>query len=133
MVTISEGEISHQLQTTLPAEMDICLDDELEVAGRWVRVRRMQTETGDLRAGLMENVKHLWVQAYDQIAIGFSITRGDTTESFDRSYPPETLFVIGRPPPDLPDRLIIRIKTRDRVRRRGSVQARDISRVYLQA
>ncbi len=132
-VVVSDGPVSERTVTELEEDDLITVGDEFFIEdGRRLRVCSIELD-GDKRVkkSRASNVKMLWAQQFDNLSI--KVTVNNDRVSYPRRIPaePDDEFTIGnRLELEDMDCFIHAIKTRERLVHRGSVEAREIVRIY---
>ena len=132
-VIFSDGEESEHTTTTLESNEIIAIDDEFFLDdGRRACVTHMDVEDGsNVRKAQATKIKRLWVKQFDILSVKVSVNDGKKTYSLRVEAEPDDEFVVGTQIEfeDF-DCLIHAIKTKDSLVKRGSAEARDITRIY---
>ncbi len=132
-VVISDGPVSETSTTELEEDDKVMVGDEFFIEdGRRLRVCSLDLGDGK-RVGraLTQDIKTIWAQQFDVLSL--KVTINDNRKSYSRRIEaePDDEFSIEQvlSMPDM-DCYIHAIKTRERLINRGSVEARDIVRIY---
>lgn len=132
-VVFSDGDVSEVTKTTIESNDIIQIDDEFELDdGRLVCVTHIDVEDGsNVKKVLAPRVKKLWVKRFDILSVKVSVNDGQKTYSLRVEVEPDDEFVVGTQLEfeDF-DCLIHAIKTKHSLVKRGSAEARDITRIY---
>lgn len=132
-VVYSDGDVSERTRTTIESNDIIQVDDEFELdSGMLVRVTHIDVaDDRRVKKALATDVKRLWVKRFDVLSVKVSVNDGGKTYSLRVEAEPDDEFVVGTQLEfeDF-DCLIHAIKTRHSLVRRGSAEARDITRIY---
>ncbi len=132
-VIISCGAETETAETELETDDTVAVDDEFFLDdGRRVRITAIEIEDGKhIKKTKTDRVKVLWVKQYDILNIKVSVNDNRKTYSVRIEAEPDDDFEIGQKLEfeDF-DCYIHAIKAKFRLVRRGSVEARDIVRVY---
>lgn len=132
-VIYSDGDVSEQASTTLESNDIVEIEDEFELDdGRRVCVTHIDVE-GDrkVKRAVATDIRRLWVKRFDILSVKVSVNDAGRTYSLRVEAEPDDEFVVGSLLrfEDF-DCLIHAIKTKHNLVRRGSAEARDITRVY---
>lgn len=132
-VLFSEGDVTDTTQTTLRENEIVAVGDEFELDdGRHVQITYIEMPDGSRRKKVpATEIKALWVKAYDILQIKVSVNDYKKTYSMISEAEPDDEFTVGMYMHfDLWDCVIHAIKTKDKLIRKGTAEARDIVRVY---
>ncbi len=132
-VIFSDGDQSAPAKTTIESNDIIAVDDELFMDdGRRVCVTHIDVADGSRKKkALATDVKKLWVKQFDILSIKVSVNDGRKTYPLRVEAEPDDEFVVGTQLEfDDFDCLIHAIKTKNSLVKRGSAEARDITRIY---
>ena len=132
-VIYSDGEVSEPSRTTLESNEIIQIDDEFEMDdGRLVCVTYIDVFSGEsVSKALATDIKKLWVKKFDVLSVKVSVNDYKTTYSLRVQAKPDDVFTVGTQLEfDDFDCLIHAIKTKHSLVKRGSAEARDITRIY---
>ncbi|MCL1978618.1 MAG: hypothetical protein FWG60_00440 [Methanomassiliicoccaceae archaeon] len=132
-VLFSEGSVTATTDTELESNEVLTVGDEFYLEdGRRVCITHIETEDG--RKGnrfQADRIKALWVKQFDILSVKVSVNDGQRTYSVRTDADPDDEFLIGTILSfDDFDALIHAIKTKDRLLKNGSAEARDITRIY---
>jgi uncharacterized Zn finger protein len=132
-VLFSDGSVTETTETELESNEILAVGDEFYLDdGRMVCVTHIETEDG--RKGnksQADKIKALWVKQFDVISVKVSVNDGQKTYSVRTEAEPDDEFTVGMLLPfDDFDALIHAIKTKDRLLKKGSAEAREITRIY---
>ncbi len=132
-VIYSDGDVSETTSTTIESNDIIEIDDEFELDnGMHVCVTHIDVEDGKkVKKALATRVKKLWVKRFDILSVKVSVNDNQKTYPLRIEAEPDDEFVVGTQLQfeDF-DCLIHAIKTKHSLVRRGSAEARDITRIY---
>lgn len=132
-VVYSDGDVSETTRTTIESNDIIEIDDEFELDdGRKVCVTHIDlADDRKVKKALATDIKKLWVKRFDILSVKVSVNDDDKTYSLRVEAEPDDEFVVGTQLEfeDF-DCLIHAIKTKHSLVRRGSAEARDITRIY---
>lgn len=132
-VLISDEDITETAVTKLREDEIVAVGDEFDLDdGRHVQVTYIELPDGSRKKKVpATEIKALWVKYYGILNIKVSVN------DYKKTYPmlceaePDDEFTIGMMMHfDLWDCVIHAIKTKDKLRRKGTVEARDIVRIY---
>ena len=132
-VIISDGPVSEKTETEIEEGETVRIDDEFFLEdGRRLRVCSIDLGDGQRRKrAQIEDIKTIWAQQFDVLNV--KVTVNDNRKSYSRRIEaePDDEFVIGHVL-TLPDMecYIHAIKARDRLHYKGSVEAREVVRIY---
>lgn len=132
-VVFSDGDVSESTTTTLESNEIVAVDDEFFLDdGRRACVTHMDVEDGsNVRKARATEIKKLWVKQFDVLSVKVSVNDDRRTYSLRVEAEPDDEFVVGTQIEfeDF-DCLIHAIKTKNSLVKRGSAEARDITRIY---
>ncbi len=132
-VLFSDGDITETTETELESNEILTVDDEFYLDdGRRVCITHIETEDGKKgRKFQADRIKALWVKQFDILRVKVSVNDGRRTYSARIEAEPEDEFTVGMVVgfEDF-DALIHAIKTKDRLLKKGSAEAKDIIRMY---
>ncbi len=132
-VIISDGPVSEKTETELEEGETIRIDDEFFLEdGRRLRVCSIDLGNGQRKKRAQtQDVNTIWAQQFDVLNV--KVTVNDNRKSYSRRIEaaPDDEFTIGHVL-TLPDMecYIHAIKARDRLHSKGSVEAREVVRIY---
>ena len=132
-VIISRYETSERKMVNLPAEQVVRIGDEIEVDGELVRITAIDTMKGRrVKRERLKNVKTLWaVSLAIPVRVKYSLHEGGITTSGEIHTSRERVFSVGEVVVTPEETFVIeKIKTKDRMLRRGSAYAEEIVRIY---
>ena len=132
-VLFSDGDVTETTETELEANEILAIDDEFYLEdGRRVCVTTIETIDGKKgKKSQADNIKALWVKQFDVLSVKVSVNDGQKTYSVRTEAEPEDEFATGMILSfDGFDALIHAIKTKERLIKNGSAEARDITRIY---
>ena len=132
-VLFSDGGVTDTAETELMSNEILAIGDEFSLDdGRRVRITQIETESG--RKGKRfqaDTIKALWVKQFGVLSVKVSVNDGHRTYSVRTEADPDDEFATGMTLAfDDFDALVHAIKTRDRLIKNGSAEARDITRIY---
>ena len=132
-VLLSDGDLTETTQTMLREDEIVAVGDEFDLDdGRHVQITYIELPDGSRKKKVpATEVKALWVKAFGVLMVKVSVN------DYKKTYPmlceaePDDEFTVGMFMHfDLWDCVIHAIKTKDKLRRKGTVEARDIVRIY---
>ncbi len=132
-VLFSEGDVTDTTQTTLLENEILAVGDEFDLDdGRHVQITHIEMPDGSRRKKVpAPEIKALWVKAFDNLQIKVSVNDYKKTYSMISDAEPDDEFTVGMYMHfDLWDCAIHAIKTKDKLLRKGTAEARDIVRIY---
>ena len=132
-VVFSDGDVTTVTETVLKSNEVVEKGDEFFLdSGERVRVTLIDEESGrNPRRAQATRIKCLWVKQFGILNVKISVNDNHRTLSMVVEAEPDDDFTIGMiiPFEDF-DCLVHAIKTKDRLIRNGSAEARNITRVY---
>ena len=134
-VVVSEGSESRRTGLEIEVDEVLCIGDELLVDGIPVQIRAIEVgHEKRVEVAPVADIETLWTVRFDRIRVKFSMNLGARTKTSEEVAAPDEEFTIGEmvEVAGVPA-VIHRIKSKDRLVRKGSVEARDIVRVYCRA
>ena len=132
-VLFSDGAPTETTQTMLREDEIVAVGDEFDLDdGRHVQITYIELPDGSRKKKVpATQVKALWVKAFGVLMVKVSVN------DYKKTYPmlceaePDDEFTVGMFMHfDLWDCVIHAIKTKDRLLRKGTAEARDIVRIY---
>ena len=132
-VLLSDGDLTETTQTMLREDEIVAVGDEFDLDdGRHVQITYIELPDGSRKKKVpATEVKALWVKAFGVLMVKVSVN------DYKKTYPmlceaePDDEFTVGMFMHfDLWDCVIHAIKTKDRLLRKGTAEARDIVRIY---
>ncbi len=132
-VVYSDGEVSETTRTTIESNDIIAIDDEFELDdGRRVCVTHIDVDDGkNVKKALATDIRKLWVKRFDILSVKVSVNDDDRTYSLRVEAEPDDEFVVGTQLEFKDFNCLIHvIKTKHSLVRRGSAEARHITRIY---
>ena len=132
-VLLSDGDLTETTQTMLREDEIVAVCDEFDLDdGRHVQITYIELPDGSRKKKVpATEVKALWVKAFGVLMVKVSVN------DYKKTYPmlceaePDDEFTVGMFMHfDLWDCVIHAIKTKDRLLRKGTAEARDIVRIY---
>ena len=132
-VLLSDGDLTETTQTMLREDEVVAVGDEFDLDdGRHVQITYIELPDGSRKKKVpATEVKALWVKAFGVLMVKVSVN------DYKKTYPmlceaePDDEFTVGMFMHfDLWDCVIHAIKTKDRLLRKGTAEARDIVRIY---
>ena len=132
-VLLSDGDLTETTQTMLREDEIVAVGDEFDLDdGRYVQITYIELPDGSRKKKVpATEVKALWVKAFGVLMVKVSVN------DYKKTYPmlceaePDDEFTVGMFMHfDLWDCVIHAIKTKDRLLRKGTAEARDIVRIY---
>lgn len=131
-VVVSDMGHSRQVEVELGEDEVVAVDDELFVDDLHVMITSIES-SGEKRPRKVpvREIETLWAKRYDKIRVKISVNKGHKTTSTDIFAMPDEEFFVGDMIAVGREKAVIhRMKTRRGMVRDGSVEARDIVRVY---
>ncbi len=132
-VMFSDQDVTEVTRTTLLEDEVVGVDDEFDLDdGRHVRITYIDNAEGKrTKSSPAPEVKALWVKSFDVLRVKVSVNDYKKTYPMYVEADPDDEFAIGMIMNfDTWDAVIHAIKTRTRLIRRGSAEARDVVRIY---
>ena len=132
-VLLRDGDLTETTQTLLREDEIVAVGDEFDLDdGRHVQITYIELPDGSRKKKVpATEVKALWVKAFGVLMVKVSVN------DYKKTYPmlceaePDDEFTVGMFMHfDLWDCVIHAIKTKDRLLRKGTAEARDIVRIY---
>ena len=132
-VLLSDGDLTETTQTMLREDEIVAVGDEFDLDdGRHVQITYIELPDGSRKKKVpATEVKALWVKAFGVLMVKVSVN------DYKKTYPmlceaePDDEFTVGMFMHfDLWDCVIHAIKTKDRLLRKGTAEAREIVRIY---
>ncbi|MCL2031718.1 MAG: hypothetical protein FWG96_00350 [Methanomassiliicoccaceae archaeon] len=132
-VLFSDGSVTETTETEIESDEILAVGDEFVIDdGRMVCITHVETKDGKKgKKCRADGIKALWVKQYDVLSVKVSVNDGQRTYSVRTDAEPDDEFTVGMVLPfeDF-DALIHAIKTKERLLKNGSAEARDITRIY---
>jgi len=132
-VLFSDGDQTETTETQLESNEVISIGDEFYMDnGKRVCVTFMDTVTGErVKRAQADKIVRLWVKQFDVLSVKVSVNDDRVTYSLRVEAEPDDEFTIGMTLAfDDYDTLIHAIKTKDRLMKKGTAEAREITRIY---
>lgn len=132
-VLFSDGSVTETTETELMSNEILSVDDEFYLEDeRRVCITNIETIDGKKGKNIpADNIKALWVKQFDVLSVKVSVNDGQKTYSVRTEAEPEDEFATGMILSfDTFDALVHAIKTKDRLIKNGSAEAREITRIY---
>lgn len=131
-VIISAGSTSRRTSVELPGDEDVTVEEGLIVDGLNCRVTGIESkDMKRVEGAAVKDVLTLWVKEFEELPIGFAINLDHKTISKVIPATPETEFTVGEERVFGRLRVTVHaIKTKERLVKRGTVEAADIVRVF---
>lgn len=132
-VVFSDGDVSEETITTLESDEIIEVGDEFILDdGRKVQVTHIDVENGEnVKHAQADGIKKLWVKQFGVLSVKVSVNDNRVTYPLRTEAEPDDEFAVGMTLQfDDFDAYIHAIKTKDRILKKGSAEARDIVRIY---
>lgn len=132
-VLLSDEDITEQTETILREDEVVSVGDEFDLDdGQHVQVTYIELPDGSRKKKApATEIKALWVKYFGSLNVKVSVNDYKKTYSMLCEAEPDDEFTVGMMMHfDLWDCVIHAIKTKDKLRRKGSVEARDIVRIY---
>jgi len=130
---VSTDDTSESTQTTVMENESPAVGDEFDLDdGRHVIITQIIDMKGGKRKSCSAvDIKELWVKEYGTLKVKVSVNSGRKTYPLYSEAEPDDEYAVGMMMHfDLWDAEITSIKTKTKLLRRGSAEARDITRVY---
>lgn len=132
-VLFSDGDLTEVTETELESNEILAVDDEFHLDdGRRVRITHLESESGKKGKKFQaDKIKALWVKQFDVLSVKVSVNDGRRTYSVRTDAEPEDEFTVGMVLgfEDF-DALVHAIKTKERLLKKGTAEAKDITRIY---
>lgn len=132
-VLFSDGDQTETTETELESNEILSAGEEFYLEdGRRVCITHIESFDGKKEKKFQaDKIKTLWVKQFDVIRVKVSVNDGKKTYSVRTEADPDDEFGIGMVLEfsDF-DTLVHAIKTKDRLLRKGTAEARDITRIY---
>ena len=132
-VLLSDGDLTETTQTMLREDEIVAVGDEFDLDdGRHVQITYIELPDGSRKKKVpATEVKALWVKAFGVLMVKVSVNDYKKTYPMFCEAEPDDEFTVGMFMHfDLWDCVIHAIKTKDRLLRKGTAEARDIVRIY---
>ena len=132
-VLFSDGSVTETTETELESDDILAIEDEFYLDdGRRVCISQIETKDGKRgKKFRVDNIKALWVKQFDLLSVKVSVNDGQKTYSVRTEAEPDEEFTIGMVLEfDDFDTLVHAIKTKERLLKKGSAEAREITRIY---
>jgi|Deesub1362A_J573_1020465.scaffolds.fasta_scaffold15911_2 uncharacterized Zn finger protein len=132
-VIISRYETSERKMITFPAEEEVGIGDEVVVEGEPARITAIDTESGRrVKKAKLEDIKTLWcISLAIPVRVKYSLHFRGITTSGEIHTSRERVFSVGEVVVTPRETFVIeKIKTKDRMLKRGSAYAEEIVRIY---
>jgi uncharacterized Zn finger protein len=131
-IIMSQGGKSVKSRLRLPGGEVVRIDDPLIVDGIDTRVTGIESKDGKrVEAAMFNEVKTLWTKRFDMVEVGFAINLDKKTITKSLTVEPTVEFSVGQEFVFGRLRVTIHgIKIKERMLKRGSAEAGDITRVF---
>jgi len=132
-VLFSDGDITETTETELESNEILRAGDEFYLEdGRRVCITRIESIDGkNGKRFQADQIKTLWVKQFDLLSVKVSVNDGQKTYSVRVPAEPDDDFTIGTVLSfENFDALVHAIKTKDKLIKNGTAEARDITRIY---
>jgi len=132
-VLFSDGGETETIETELMSNEILSVGDEFYLEDeRRVYITHIEAEDGKKgKTFQADKIKALWVKQFDVLSVKVSVNDGQKTYSVRTDAEPDDEFATGMTLAfEGFDALIHAIKTKDRLIKNGSAEARDITRIY---
>ncbi|MCL2296652.1 MAG: hypothetical protein FWC29_06210 [Methanomassiliicoccaceae archaeon] len=132
-VLFSDGDVTETIETELMSNEILSIGDEFYLEDeRRVCITHIETEDGKKGKKFQaDKIKALWVKQFDVLSVKVSVNDGQKTYSVRTEAEPEDEFATGMILTfDEFDALVHAIKTKERLIKNGSAEAREITRIY---
>lgn len=129
---VSVGAESRRTKVSLPGDDEVSLGEALVVDGVNCKVTGIESKDGRrVDDAAVKEIGTLWVKEFEEIPVGFAINLGHKTITKVIPSPPEREFTIGEEHVFGRLRVTIHaIKTEERLLKRGTAEAGEITRVF---
>jgi uncharacterized Zn finger protein len=130
-VIVSNQDNSSKHEMELAGDEEIYIGSEYQINSGRIIITAIDTGKGRVEVSRAKNVTTLWAKTFDRIKLPISVNRGDRTLNRIIWAVPDEEFFIG----DVMrikglSVTIHRIKTKNRILKKGNAVARDIVRLY---
>ncbi|UCE37507.1 MAG: hypothetical protein JSW00_18965 [Thermoplasmata archaeon] len=130
-VIVSEQEKSQKNELELPSQENVNIGNEFQLGRGMIKITAIETKFGRVDSAIGKDVTTLWAKKFDRLKLKISINKGGKTLTRTIWAVPDEEFFIG----DVMrikglNFTIHRIKTQDKIIKKGSVPARNIVRLY---
>lgn len=133
-VIVSEEARSQKNEIELPSENLIEIGNEFELGRGTIKITAIEIESGRVDKSKVADIRTLWAKKFDKLKLKISVNKGSKTLTRTLWAVPEEEFFIGDVMRIKGLNLTIHaIKTKSGKVRKGSVQAKDIVRLYAKA
>jgi uncharacterized Zn finger protein len=130
-VIVSEQGESRRERIELEPDEVIALEDELFVGDTYVMITSLETEGRRVRQAPADRIDTIWAKRYDKIKVKISVNKGHKTLPSELFAMPDEEFYVGDIIPVGREKAVIhQMKVSGGMVRDGSVEARDIVRIY---
>ena len=132
-VLFSDGDVTETIETELMSNEILSVGDEFYLEDeRRVCITNIESDDGKKgKAFQADRIKALWVKQFDILSVKVSVNDGQKTYSVRTEAEPDDEFVTGSILSfEGFDALVHAIKTKDRLIKNGSAEAREITRIY---
>jgi len=132
-VLFSDGDVTDTTETRLESNELITIGDEFYMDdGRRVCVTFMDVKDGSrVKRAQADKIVRLWVKQYDVLSVKVSVNNDRVTIPLRVEAEPDDEFTVGMTLSfDDYDAVIHAIKTKDRLLKKGTAEAREIVRIY---
>lgn len=132
-VFISDGDVTHNTHTILREDEIVSVGDEFDLEdGRHVKVTYVERTDGSRRQSVQApEISALWVVSFGALRVKVSVNDCRRTYPMYVEAEPDDEFTVGMVMHfDRWDAVIHAIKTRNRLIRKGTAEARDVVRIY---
>lgn len=133
-VIVSEEAKSQKNEIELPTGDIIGIGDEYELGRGRIKITAIETKSGRVEKSKVKDIRTLWAKKFDKLKLKISVNKGSKTLTRTIWAVPDEEFYIGDVMRIKGLNLTIHaIKTKSGRIKRGSVQAKDIVRLYAKA
>jgi uncharacterized Zn finger protein len=133
-VIVSEEARSQKNKIELSSEEIIEIGNEFELDRGTIKITAIEIESGRVEESKVKDIRCLWAKKFDMLKLKISVNKGSKTLTRTLWAVPEEEFFIGDVMRIKGLNLTIHaIKTKSGRIKRGSVQAKDIIRLYAKA
>jgi uncharacterized Zn finger protein len=130
-IIISNGSKSERVKLDLPGDEEIIIDDEIELDEILVKVTSLEVNGRRVSKAMATDIQTVWTKRFDSIPVKVNIYEGRLTRPETIQCAPDKEFAVGEMIEIKGSPAVIEnIKTEAQVVRKGTVQARDIQRIY---
>jgi len=130
-VIVSELESSIKKEIELSENDTVSVGDEFLLDEGRIKIASIETKKGRVNSSQAKDVTALWAKKFDRLRLKISINKGSRTFTRTVWAVPDEEFFVGDVMRIKGDNIgIHRIKTENKILKRGSAEARNIVRLY---